>query len=366
MRIGFLVNPIAGMGGAVGLKGTDGDETRREAEARGAVKIASGRAIEALRGIVDVGLTAEFLTCTGEMGKSELDSVGIDSKVVYRPADKTTSGDTKRAARVFVKDEVDVILFSGGDGTARDILEAVGTSVPIIGIPSGVKMHSAVFAYTPGDIADLLANFSRTRAITEAEVVDIDEDKFREGILSTRLYGLARVPSSADHVQSGKTEYTSDDADEEAEEIAHYIAEGMTEGTVFILGPGGTTERVARNLGEKKTLLGVDVVINGKIVSQDASENDLLRILKPGVDARIVVSPIGAQGVFFGRGNQQISPKVIRTVGKDNVIVVATPTKLKGTPVLRTDTGDAELDEMLKGTLKVVTGYRRRKVVQVK
>lgn len=366
VRIGFLVNPIAGMGGSVGLKGTDGEDIRIEAEARGAVKISPGRSRDALEGVADRGLEAEFLTCAGEMGKEELDSAGIDSAVVFKPKKRTTAEDTRRAVKAFLREGVDLIVFAGGDGTARDIVDVVGRSVPILGIPSGVKMHSAVFAYTPADVAELLDSFSRTRASVEAEVVDIDEDKFREGIISTRLHGLALAPSAKEYIQSSKAEYRSGDADDEADEIAEYVAEDMKRGTAYILGPGSTTERIAMKLGEAKTLLGVDVVVDGRIVCRDASEEDLLRMLRTVVDARIVVTPIGAQGLFFGRGNQQVSPKVIREVGIDKVIVIATPTKLKNTPVLRTDTGDRALDDSFRGSLKVITGYRRRKIVPVR
>ena len=366
MRIGFLVNPIAGMGGSVGLKGTDGENVQAEAVTRGAVKVSPSRSREAIRGLRAEELGLEFLTCAGEMGKEELDSEGIQSSVVYEPQNETTSEDTRRAVTEFMKRKINLILFAGGDGTARDVVDIADRTVPILGIPSGVKMFSGVFAYRPSDVAELLQVFAHTRAVTEVDVVDIDEDRFRAGVLSTRLHGVALVPAVKECVQSGKTEYSSGDDSDEADEIAEYVTEGMKSGTVYIIGPGSTTEKIVNKLGEEKTLLGVDAVLDGTVVCRDASEQNLLELLGAGVEARIIVTPIGAQGVFFGRGNQQVSPKVIRRVGIDRVIVVATPTKLASTPVLRTDTGDGSLDNAFRGTIKVVTGYKRRKIVPVK
>ena len=365
MRVGFIVNPIAGMGGSVGLKGTDGDDILREAERRGARRLSPERARRALEGFASRNVSIEFLTCAGDMGKSELDSAGISSEVVFEPGPVTTRQDTASAVREFVKRDVDLILFAGGDGTARDILEIVGQRVPMVGIPAGVKMHSAVFAYTPEDVVDLVLTYEHERSTKDADVMDVDEECFRAGNLSAKLFGIAKVPDDPAHVQSGKAVYHSGSAEDELIELGQYIAETMDEGVVYILGPGSTTRAVARYLGLRKTLLGVDVVLDSKMILHDASETQLLELLVDHKAAKIIVSPIGSQGLFFGRGNQQLSPKVIRTVGRDNVVIISTPSKLKGTPVLRTDTGDAELDLAFKGRIKVVTGYKRRKLVTV-
>jgi predicted polyphosphate/ATP-dependent NAD kinase len=366
VKVGLIVNPISGMGGTVGLKGTDGKDVLLEAMARGAVKIAPGRTETTLRAIRRMGLGLEFVTCAGEMGLDELSAAGLVGRTVYSPTVPSSRADSIRAAKTFLGEKVDLILFSGGDGTARDLLEAVGGAVPLVGIPSGVKMHSAVFANTPEEAADLVQSFARSRTSRKAEVMDIDEEKFRQGTLQAKLFGYASVPDDIEHMQAGKTVYHSGSADVESEEIGQYVAESLEKGVLYILGPGSTTESIAGHLKLKKTLLGVDALLNGSFVKRDASEADLLDILERCADARIIVSPIGAQGFFFGRGNQQISARVIRKVGPANTLVVATPSKLKGTPVLRVDTGDAELDEGLRGRRRVVTGYRRRKLVSVK
>jgi predicted polyphosphate/ATP-dependent NAD kinase len=366
VKIGFLVNPIAGMGGAVGLKGTDGEAIQREALERGARLVSPNRAREALVRIKESKLQLDFLTCSGEMGQQEMDSEGLAYKVVYNAPARTTRNDTLAAAREFQRHNVDLIMFAGGDGTARDVLEIAGTKTAILGIPTGVKMHSGVFALTPQHVHDILATFKRTGLTKEAEVMDVDEECFRKGIVRARLYGIARVPDDAEALQESKQSYGSGTSDEEAEEIGKYIADSMKNDVAYILGPGSTTMRIAEALGQKKTLLGVDVYLNKRLLLEDAQERQLLDVLNRQPDARIVVSPIGAQGFFLGRGNQQISPAVVRRVGIDKIEIVASPTKLRSTPQLRVDTGDRGLDASLVGTAKVVTGYKRKRVVTIR
>jgi predicted polyphosphate/ATP-dependent NAD kinase len=226
-------------------------------------------------------------------------------------------------------------------------------------------MHSAVFLNSPEDLAQLLENFSHGGATRDAEVLDIDESSFRDGLLRVKLFGIAKVPDDREHVQAGKTEYYSGGAEDEAREIGQYVVDTMVEGVAYVIGPGSTTARIGEILGERKTLLGVDVFLNRKLVLGDASEKNLLDLLMHQSSSQIVVTPIGAQGFIFGRGNQQISARVIEVVGKQNVIVLATPSKLKDTPVLHVDTGDSRLDEAFRGRIKVVTGYKRRRVVRV-
>jgi len=365
VRIGFLVNPIAGMGGTVGLKGTDGPKIRDEAEKRGASRTSPQRASEALRSVKRTGLAIEWLTCSGEMGERELTDCVFESRVIYEPQMETSMRDTTEAAEIFVREEVALIVFAGGDGTARDVLSKADMSVPILGIPSGVKMQSAVFVNRPDDLGGILMTYASSGVTKEAEVMDIDENAFRKGIIKARLYGVALVPDDAAHMQSSKMSYHSGSADDEASEIGQYIADSMEDGVLYIIGPGTTTASIAASIGEKKTLLGTDVYINKKRIVADGGEKDLLGALEKHGRAKIVVSPVGAQGFFFGRGNQQISSRVIRRVGDENVIVAAGPTKLKGTAALRVDTGDAQLDQHLRGRMKVVTGYKRRKLVDV-
>lgn len=365
MRAGFLVNPVAGMGGAVGLKGTDGVDTQLEAVRRGASKIAPKRAVEALKSIFPSGIRIEFSTCSGDMGADELREAGLEGEVVYEPSRPSTREDTAKAAAAFARIGVALIIFVGGDGTARDIVGAVDGTVPIVGVPSGVKMHSGVFLNRPEDLGAVLSGFEENPATAEVEVLDVDEELFRRGILQARLYGIARAPSDRARIQTGKMVYHSGTADDEAAEIGKYMADEMRDGVLYILGPGSTTAAIAKELGLSKTLLGLDAILDRRIVCSDAAESDLLRLLAEHRDVKVILTPIGSQGFFLGRGNQQISARVLRELGKENIIVVATPTKLAGTPVLKVDTGDPELDREFRGRMKVVTGYKRRRIVEV-
>lgn len=366
LRVGFVINPVAGMGGTVGLKGTDGTVVLEEAVRRGARMQAGEKAAQALRGIsASVASETLFLTCKGRMGEDAFAALGMACDVVCACGEDTSASDTRAAVREFLSRQADMVAFVGGDGTARDVLAEAGSEVPIIGIPSGVKMHSAVFANTPGEFAEILEEFGRSRAVKEAEVLDVDEDSFRKNEVRARLFGVALTPDCSGHVQAGKQSYASGGASDEADEIGHYLTESMEPGDTYVIGPGSTTARIAKAMGQPKTLLGVDAYRGRVLVLADASESDLIRLLGESQGGWVVVSPIGAQGFFLGRGNQQISPSVLRIVGRDHVLVVSTPTKLQGTPVLRVDTGDPALDAEFRGGIKVITGYKRRRMVKV-
>ncbi|MEA2045583.1 MAG: NAD(+)/NADH kinase [Euryarchaeota archaeon] len=258
-----------------------------------------------------------------------------------------------------------MVVFCGGDGTARDVTSAA-EDMPILGIPAGVKMHSGVFAISPEAAADLIKGYLRGELrLRETEIVDVDEEMYRSGILEARLYGLARTPYKPALVQERKQIYKSDNEEEFKGQIAIFASEFMRDGSAYIIGAGTTTSKIGAVLGIEKTLLGVDVVRGGRLVCKDASEKDLLSVLDEAEKAKIIISPIGAQGFVLGRGSQQISPKVLRRVGPDNLIIVATPHKLRDTPYLLVDTGDPELDKMLSGRRQVVTGYRMAQLKQV-
>ena len=355
-RIGFLVNPIAGMGGPVGLKGTDG--LAEEAIAMGA----RPRAMERARACLDL-LSKErdailFFTASGSMGESCLEECGLDYKVVYSALPVTSSRDTIRTCQAFLDEGVDLILFCGGDGTARDVAGIAG-STPILAIPAGVKMHSGVFAASPQAAADLVIRFLNGELnLRDTEIVDVDEELYRAGILQTKLYALAKTPYLPVLVAERKRIYSSDQEDEFKDQIALFASEFMRDGSAYIIGAGTTTSRIADILGLEKTLLGVDVVKDGRLMITDASEQDLLELLDRETRVMIIISPIGAQGFILGRGNQQISSEVIRRVGIDKLIIISTPHKLAEIPYLLVDTGDEDLDESLAGMRQVVTGYR--------
>jgi predicted polyphosphate/ATP-dependent NAD kinase len=357
--LGIIVNPIAGLGGAAGLKGTDGPEVVAAALARGAVPRSGERAAEALRAAA-LGPDVAVLAAAGAMGEGPARAAGLSPRVLAGPPDGASRGaDTEAAARAMLEAGVDLILLAGGDGTARDVCRAVGEGVPVVGVPAGVKMHSAVHATTPRAAGELVARFlGAGLPLRAAEVMDIDKAAFRAGEVAARLFGYLQVPVHRDLVQGVKAGRVNSDA-AALDAIAEAVAERLLPGRLYILGPGTTTRAIARRLGLPKTLLGVDLVRDGVIVGTDVDEAMLLEATR-AAPATIIVTPIGGQGHILGRGNQQISPAVVRQVGPENIVVVATPQKLAslaGRP-LRVDTGDAALDRTLAGHLRVLTGHR--------
>jgi predicted polyphosphate/ATP-dependent NAD kinase len=361
--IGFLINPFAGLGGRVGLKGTDG--LAKEAIERGAVPESPGKAVSTLNLLTHSDI--RFLTCSGDMGENSMITAGIKNfTIVYRYNGISTGSDTKNACREFAAAGAELIVFAGGDGTARDVADATGTEIPILGIPAGVKMFSGVFAITPEAAADIIRG--APMKIRDAEIADIDEEAYRRGEFHPRVYSIARVPFIAELTQGSKRVFESSDEDRAKIEIAQFLSEVIADGSLTILGPGTTTAAIARHLGIGKTLLGFDAVKEGKIIGMDLDEAGILSILEKEGNARVIVSPIGAQGFVIGRGTQVISPAVIRKVGIKNLIVAATPAKLAGTPVLYIDTGDPVLDAQFGNTIAVISGYRiaqRKKVYQL-
>jgi predicted polyphosphate/ATP-dependent NAD kinase len=365
-KLGLIVNPIAGMGGRVGLKGTDGADIIVKARELGAEPVSPARAIEALRVLKRRCPEFELITYPSEMGADEAREAGLRAEVIgnITPC-KTTAEDTKRAAEDMLRRGVDLILCAGGDGTIADVIDAIDMEIPLLGIPTGVKMHSAVFSNTPQAAGEVAARFlTEGLPLREAEVMDIDEEAYRENRLSAKLKGYARVPYEPLMIQTTKEGSAGFElADQKA--IARWVMELMERGRTYILGPGTTTRAVAEELGiYDSTLLGVDLVLDYKLLAKDVNERQILRRIE-GKPATIVVSPIGRQGFIFGRGNQQISPEVIQKVGRDNIWIIATPHKLELTPILKVDTGEPKLDREFRGYLKVMTGYRQMRMVKV-
>jgi predicted polyphosphate/ATP-dependent NAD kinase len=364
MKIGFLINPIAGMGGSVGLKGTDG--LVDEALNLGAQPIAVERAKRCME---ELNVNTLILTCSGAMGGDALTN-SRNYEVVYSFEGRSTSEDTREACKRFLYEGIELLLFCGGDGTARDVYSVVEREVPIIGIPAGVKMHSAVFAISPKGAAKIVERFFAGKAeVRDAEVMDTDEAAYRNNELRMKVFGYARTPYEPVLVQQGKSLFQSVSEEKAKDEIARFACEFMLDGSLYILGAGTTIHKIAEllGLGEEKTLLGVDAVKDGKLVGKDLNEQALLQLLEREEEkAKLLVSPIGAQGFVFGRGNQQLSAKVLGKVGLENVIVLATPHKLNETPFLLVDTGSEKLDEQLSGNMSVVCGYRMAQRKEVK
>ncbi|MGM0603022.1 MAG: ATP-NAD kinase family protein [Bacillota bacterium] len=363
-KLGFIVNPIAGMGGKVALKGTDGKNIVEKAKKLGAEQKSpqkAARAVKSLRSELSSTDEVKIISYPGKMGEISLNSSELKYEIIGEIAGNTTAEDTKKAAvEMNEEHEVDLILFAGGDGTARDINDAVDADLPVIGIPAGVKIHSAVYATTPENAGIIAARFLENSIsdTEEAEVMDIDEDEFRKGRVTAKLYGYLRVPVEKKLRQNLKSG-SSDSEERAAEAIGVGIIENMKKDCLYLIGPGTTTRPIMQKLGLDFSLLGVDAVYNKELVKLDLKESDILELLKEYDKAKIIVTAIGGQGYIFGRGNQQLSENVLKKVGKNNIIVAATRGKLSALdgPLL-IDTGNKELNKELSGYYKVVIGHQ--------
>lgn len=364
LRLGLVVNPVAGIGGKAGLKGSDGLEIQQRAKKLGFHSTAIERTKVAL-GELPKG--TKILTIGGEMGETAVLQAGLNPEVVYTPENPSTSVDTLLATKVLVDSGADLIVFAGGDGTARDVYQGLGQrlEVPVLGIPSGVKMYSGCFGVNPVASGRILASYlaGGLTNFEDREVLDIDEDQIRNGIVETTLYGLVKVPVVRGRTQSRKT--ASSAAEEQSlDSVAEGFIKTMQVDHQYVLGPGGTTRAIAKKLGIAKTPLGVDVIQNGKVIANDCSETELLATIS-GNKAHAVVSIIGGQGFILGRGNQQISPAIISKLTEPKLIIVATPNKLAGLfGNLLIDSGEEATDQALQGFYRVITGSSDSVVVQ--
>ena len=358
--LGLIVNPVAGVGGPAGLAGSDGAEVQRHALSRGASARAAERATLALEAL-PAGTVV--LTAAGAMGEDAVRAAGLEPRVVYLPGTPTTPADTAAAAVALAEAGATLILFAGGDGTARDVAtgldELHGTAV--LGIPAGVKMYSSVFAVSPRAAGGLAAAWlAGILPVEQREVLDIDEQALRHARVEPQLHGMLAVPYRAGRTQARKSPTPASERDAAAN-AARGAALRFRPGVRYLVGPGGTMAEAARALGLDKSPLGVDVVLDGRLVRRAASEHELLDEISRG-PAQAVVTVIGGQGFLLGRGNQQLSARVLRALGAGPdgtgpLLVVAPESKLielRGRPLL-VDTGDPEVDARLAGFVRVIT-----------
>lgn len=366
--VGLIINPVAGVGGAVGLKGSDGEEIQTIARQRGAVRKSAKRAEITFRQIAGCAEDFRILCAPGEMGEDVIRKFGFSYRVMGTTGETTVPEDTERIA-VQMKDSVDILLFAGGDGTARNIYNAIGDTVPVIGIPAGVKIHSGVFATSPAAAGKVLEAFIKSSKLScrMSEVIDLDEEQYRNGRIGDILYGYMKVPSIGPGMQNPKA--ASHNGEEDLEGICAEIRDMMMQqprGTVYILGAGSTLQAIKQDLGIDGTLLGPDVVKDGELIAKDVTAKELAAITA-SQECRLIITAIGGQGHIFGRGNQQLTPDVIRNIGSENIWIAAAASKIYSLPqqTLLVDTGDAALDEQLAGYHKVIVGWQERLVCRV-
>lgn len=369
-RFGLVVNPYAGIGGSVALKGSDGADVRREALARGAEQKSAKRTIAALAELTDVADRIDWLTAANDMGAGVLEELGYAAKVCYQPqSQQTEANDTREAVQRLLAEGVDLLVFAGGDGTARDVYAVMGEHItPVVGIPAGVKIHSGVYAITPKAAGRVLHQMvtGELTTLRGADVMDIDEAAFREGVVRARRFGELNVPGELEYMQAVKI--GGQESDELVlVDIAADVVEAMDDDALYIMGSGSTVAVVMEELGLENTLLGVDLVANGKLIASDVTATDIEATIKKYEQVHLVVTLIGGQGHLFGRGNQQLSPAVIRSVPRENITVIATKEKLtamNGRPLI-VDTGDSELDKELAGFITVTTGYHDKTMMTI-
>lgn len=360
-KLGLIINPLAGLGGSVALKGSDGHETVQKALSLGAKPKATLRVREVLSMLES---NVAIYTYPGEMGAELAQSMGFEVFQFGQTDSLTNAQDTQRAARELSEQNIDLLLFAGGDGTARDVYHGIGCSQACLGIPAGVKMHSAVYAVSPRAAGELLQKIIAGEIINliDAEVRDIDEDAFREGIVNSKYFGELKVPQHVRYLQQAKI------GGKEVEELViqdiaadiqqRWDSEEAGNEHIYIVGSGSTTRGVMSELGIDSTLLGIDLVKNGDLLASDVTEKQILDVITGG-DTKIIMSMIGGQGHLLGRGNQQLSAEVIKSVGIDNILIIASKTKLTSLqkrPLL-VDTGDSKLDDALTGYKEVICGF---------
>ncbi len=366
LKTGLIINPLAGIGGRVGLKGSDGEDIQQLAMQRGAVPLAQARMAQTLACIAPYKAQVHIYTAAHDMGESLCRRLGFAYTVVSEaPAEHTCASDTEHAVRQCVAQGVDLLIFAGGDGTARNIYHALQgvesyTVPPVIGVPAGCKIHSSVYAVTPAHAGELLALIIKGRALSlgEASVMDIDEDAFRQDNVKARLHGYLKVPAENQFMQNMKEGGVSHET-LALQDIAVGMIEAMEEDTVYLLGSGTTPKAILDEMQLPATLLGIDAVKNQQLIAQDLGEKQILQLLDKYKKVRLITTIIGGQGHLFGRGNQQISPQIIKRLGMKNIDIIATAEKihsLNGQPV-RVDTGDENLNKMLYGMVSVTTGY---------
>ncbi len=412
--LGLLVNPIAGMGGRVGLHGTDGRSRLAEARRRGAIPVTAPRAARALQRVASRRLPdLTVLAPPGTMGFDLAASCGLSTRVLdvdLQAGAETTAADTDRAARMLAEAGAELVLFAGGDGTAADIVRAVGERAPVLGIPSGVKMRSGVFAPNPeaaGELAaDFLALALADRRVARAEVVDLVElgtaarraapvaplqpGPSPAGLggpaepagprepgsvpaghggeeLAVALIGEASVPSLGAGCLPGAKNSNFLPSKAMLEALCQAVADELAPGTLYFFGPGSTTGRILEVLGLPGSPLGVDAVLDGALLGHDLSEEVIVALMEASPSTKLVLGVIGGQGFLLGRGNQQLSPRVLARLGSEDLVIISSAEKLAALqpPLLRVDVGDHEAFSWVSGYRRVRVGPSRFMMMRV-
>ena len=377
VRLGLLVNPDAGLGGRLGLKGSDGQA--EYARSKGANDRSGPRVKDTLEHFANLHREISDITWFTSEGRMGTDWVPKNIQIgdfitIHQSSDITTVSDTSELVTSLIESNIDLLVYAGGDGTTRDIisvLESLGKSeIPVIGIPCGVKMHSGCFASSPKAGAEVLSAWlNGDLLVSSTEVLDLDEEKYRNGEWIVRLYAEAKTPASPRWMQGAKMRVEATGEEEIIEGLADHIRELLiTDNRLIIWGSGGTLRTISNMIGFQGTVLGIDASIGSQQIGTDLNEKQLLNLLSTHTgEVTLLLSPMGGQGFLIGRGNLQLSPDVLREIDIVNILGVVTPAKLLSVRRLRIETGDVNLDQKFaeKKYLKVLQGYRTTRVLPI-
>ena len=376
VRLGLLVNPDAGLGGRLGLKGSDGQaEIARS-------KGAQDRSGPRMRAMLDHLITIskenldgiQWYVSKGRMGTDWISPAISSLEVIHSSSSSTDANDTSQLVGSMIGSDIDLLVYAGGDGTTRDVVAALSEygrpELPIIGVPTGVKMHSGCFASSPKAAAEVLSAWLEgDLLLSSTEVLDLDEDLYRQGKWVVKLYAEAITPASPRWMQGSKMRVEASGEEEIIQGLADHVRETLIDDRMMIVwGSGGTLRTIGGILGFELNTLGIDITVGGNIIGSDLNENEILSALKKHQgDVILLLSPMGGQGFLIGRGNLQLSPDVLRIIGVNRVLGIVTPAKMLTLRSLRIETGDSEMDQRFseKKYLKVLQGYRTTRVLKV-
>lgn len=376
VKLGLLVNPDAGLGGRLGLKGSDGQA--EIARSRGAQDRSGPRMrimLDHLAAISKESLDGiQWYLSEGRMGTDWIPPTISPFGIIHSSNSSTDANDTSQLVASLIDSDIDLLIYAGGDGTTRDVVAALSQygrpELPIIGVPTGVKMHSGCFASSPKAAAEVLSSWLEgDLLLSSTEVLDLDEDLYREGKWVVRLYAEAITPASPRWMQGSKMRVEASGEEEVIQGLAEHVRETLIDDQMMIIwGSGGTLRTIGGILGFELNTLGIDITLGTNIVASDLNEKEILAALEEHQgDVILLLSPMGGQGFLIGRGNLQLSPEVLRMIGVDRVLGIVTPAKMLTLRSLRVETGDSEMDERFskKKYLKVLQGYRTTRVLRV-
>ena len=376
VRLGLLVNPDAGLGGRLGLKGSDGQA--EIARSRGAQDRSGPR----MRAMLDHLITIskenldgiQWYVSKGRMGTDWISPAISSLEIIHSSSSSTDAKDTSQLVGSMIESDIDLLVYAGGDGTTRDVVAALSEygrpELPIIGVPTGVKMHSGCFASSPKAAAEVLSAWLEgDLLLSSTEVLDLDEDLYRKGKWVVKLYAEAITPASPRWMQGSKMRVEASGEEEIIQGLADHVRETLIGDRMMIVwGSGGTLRTIGGILGFDLSTLGIDITVGGNIIGSDLNENEILSALREHQgDVMLLLSPMGGQGFLIGRGNLQLSPDVLRIIGVNRVLGIVTPAKMLTLRSLRIETGDSEMDKRFsdKKYLKVLQGYRTTRVLKV-